>query len=234
MSVCAYMVLFVYFHNIKEAIFAQVFTPILIFVTVGLSAWLVFGMLSGKMAKGALTALLFMLVFMNYSLIDDSIRMLVSDWRWWRSAPAFLFLFINLALALRVFVTRAEADANLIKITASIGSVFLALTLFNAASGIYTLASTPQVESRPVVTDSPRVEHELVISSADTRPNFYFFIFDEYARQDVLKKCTGYDNTPFIKGLKRKMFNVSYSSYSTSTSTRISIGNSLKGVPPKF
>ncbi len=227
MSVCAYPALFVYFHNVKEAIFAQVFAPILIFVAVGLSAWLVFGILSGKMAKGALTALLFMLVFMNYSLIDDSIRRLVSDWRWWRIAPAFLFLFINLALALRVFVTKPEADAILTKITVSIGSIFLALTLFNVSSGIYTLASTPQVESRPVVTDSLCTEEALALSTAVPRPNFYFFIFDEYARQDVLKKYTGYDNTPFLKGLERKGFNVSYSSYSTSSFTGISIGNSL-------
>lgn len=227
MSVCAYPVLFIYFHNIREAVFRQVFAPILIFLAVALAAWLVFGILSGTMAKGAFTALLFMLVFMNYSLIEGGIRTIVPDWRWWRIAPASLFLLINLALALRVFVTQQEGDANLLKVTVGIGSVYLALTLFNAANGMYTLAKAPRVESQPAVTNSPRAEESLSISSAHTRPNFYFFIFDEYARQDVLKKYTGYDNTPFLKGLEGKGFNVSYSSHSGSADTRVSIGNLL-------
>jgi len=227
MSVCAYPVLFIYFHNIREAVFRQVFAPILIFLAVALAAWLVFGILSGTMAKGAFTALLFMLVFMNYSLIEGGIRTIVPDWRWWRIAPASLFLLINLALALRVFVRRPEGNSNLSKITVSIGSVYLALTIFNAANGMYTLAKAPRVESRPVVTDSPRAEDFLSISSDHRRPNFYFFIFDEYARQDVLKKYTGYDNTPFLKGLEHKGFSVSYSSHSGSDNTRVSIGNLL-------
>jgi Sulfatase len=60
-----------------------------------------------------------------------------------------------------------------------------------------------------------------------TRPNFYYFIFDEYARQDVLKKYTGHDNTPFLKGLEGKGFKVSYSSDSGSDNTRVSVGNLL-------
>lgn len=226
-SICAYPALFIYFFNIKEAIFAQVAKPLVIFISVALSAWLVFGILSGKMAKGALTAILFMLVFMNYSLIDNIFRRIVPDWRWWRIAPCFLFLFINWALALRLFIKSSKADSYFMKIIVSIGSVFLALTLFNTAGGMYTLASTSWLKSRPVDIGSPPAEHKSTISPADTQPNFYFLIFDEYARQDMLKKYAGYDNTPFLKGLERKGFSVSYSSYSTSDSTRTSIGNLL-------
>jgi glucan phosphoethanolaminetransferase (alkaline phosphatase superfamily) len=226
-SVCAYPVLFIYFYNIKELFFVQVFSPILIFVAVGIAAWLFFAILSGNMVKGAFIALLFMLIFMNYSLIDDRIRALVPDWRWWRIAPVFLFLFINLALALRVFVTRPEGNAGLAKITIALGLICLALTIFNAVSGIYTLARTPRAESRPVASNSLHEEDALTVSSVDKRPNFYFFIFDEYARQDVLKKYTGYDNTPFLKGLERKGFNISYSSFSSSVYTEVSIANSL-------
>ena len=64
-SVCAYPALFVYFYNIGGAVFAQVFPPISIFVAVGLVAWLLFGLLSGAMSKGAVIALIFLLVFMN-------------------------------------------------------------------------------------------------------------------------------------------------------------------------
>ena len=126
-----------------------------------------------------------------------------------------------MALLLRVSVKRPEGDAAFTKITAIIGGVFLALTLFNAASGVYALAAAARVEkSNPAAISAPPAD-----SSAGKRPNFYFFIFDEYARQDVLKKYTGYDNTPFLQGLERKKFNVSYSSSSTASLTEIATAN---------
>ncbi len=220
-SVCAYPVLFVFFHNVREAFFVEVLPPIVIFVAVGLGAWLFFGVISGKMVKGAFTALLFVLAFTNYSLIENIIRRILPEWRWWQIAPSFFFLFINAALALRFFITNPQADSYLLKITVSIGSAFLALTLFNLARGILTLASTSWSKSQTVVIESEPAKY------ADNLPNFYFLIFDEYARQDVLKKYTGYDNGHFLKGLERKGFSVSYSSCSTSDSTRVSVGNLL-------
>jgi hypothetical protein len=226
-SACSYPVLFLYFRNIKEAVFPQVVGPTLVFIAVALAAWLAFGLLSGTMAKGALTALLFILVFMNYSLIEGGIRKLVPDWRWWRIAPTFLFLFISLALALRVFVTRREGDDNLFKITVAIGSACLALTLFNAVNGMHTLARARSSQRRSEAAHSPGEKGYPPIRSAPARPDFYYFIFDEYARQDVLQKYTGIDNTPFLKSLERKGFRVSYSSYATADNTSVAVGNLL-------
>lgn len=233
LSVSAYPALFVYFYNIREAVFAQVFPPILIFIAVGLAAWLFFGLLSGSMPKGACIALIFLLVFMNYSSIDAIIRSLVPEWRWWRIAPAFLFLFINLALALRVMVKGPEGEAACSKIAAIIGAVFLGLTLFNAASALCTLAGTPQEKNSPVtISDSP-ADKPMVGNTGGRLPNFYFFIFDEYARQDVLQKYTGYDNTPFLQGLERKKFNVSYATEAIASSTVIVTAN-LWQYSPKY
>lgn|GEM_PF-706116 len=226
-SVCAYPVLFVYFHNIQQSVFSQVFKPILIFVEVGFFAWVVFWFLCGRMSKGALITLFFMLVFMNYALIDASVRMLIPDWRWWRIAPTLLFLFINLSLVQRVFVKRPEADSNIIRITLGIGAVFLALTVFNAGVGIYPLIKPARIGEPSIAASHSSEPDSIAIKPNGKRPNFYFFIFDEYARQDVLKKYSNYDNTPFLKGLQSKKFNVSYSSHSTSSTTRVSIGNSL-------
>jgi len=226
-SVCAYPVLFVYFHNIQESVISQAIKPILIFVVVGFFAWMAFWFLSGRMAKGALAALLFMLVFMNYAPIEACIRRLIPDWRWWRIAPTFLFLFVNLSLLQRIFIRRPEADANAIRITLGIGAVFLVLTVFNAGVGIYPLIQ-PARTGKPSLAASHLSEQDsLAMKANGKRPNFYFFIFDEYARQDVLKKYAQYDNTPFLRSLQSKKFNVSFSSHSTASTTRASIGNSL-------
>jgi hypothetical protein len=226
-SVCAHPVLFVYFHNIQESVVSQVFKPILVFTAVGFLAWIFFWFLSGRMSKGALITLFFMLVFMNYTLIDASIRMLIPDWRWWRIAPIFLFLFINLSVFQRIFVNRPERDSNINKITISIGAVFLALTVFNAGAGILNWIKLARIGEPPTADNQSPEQDAIAIEAKGKRPNFYFFIFDEYARQDILKKYAHYDNTPFLSMLESKKFNVSYSSFSTSIATRVSIGNSL-------
>lgn len=227
-SLCVYPVLFVYFYNIKEAAFTQVFSPIIIFVLVGLVAWLVFWVLSATMSKGSFIAMIFMVVFINYSLIDDSIRVLIPGWRWWRIAPVVFFFFINLALTLRLFVVGTEADVNLSKIVMAIGTIYMALTIFNAFGGINSFVSISRGKE-PLLEDgffSAKERRSSQISDGK-RSNFYFFIFDEYARQDILEKYTGYDNTPFLDGLKRKGFSVSNSSYSSSIFTQVSVGNLL-------
>ncbi len=225
-SACAYPAMYVYFHNLEEAVFAGVFPPTLVFFAIALMAWLVFRGVSGSMAKGAFTALVFLFVFINYTQIDDSIRQIAPDWRWWRIAPTFLFLFINLALALRVWAARPEADAAFFKLAMALGVLYLALTVSSAASGIYALPRS--ANSPPSLEERDTHEDEILpIGSTAQRPNLYFFIFDEYARQDVLRKYTGHDNTPFLKGLEEKGFNVSYSSESSAPKTRLALANLL-------
>lgn len=225
LAVAAYPALFVYFHNIGEAVFTQIFLPVFLFAAAGLAAWLFFGLLSASVSRGALVALLFLPVFMYYALIDDGIRALAPDWRWWRTAPAFLFLFSNLALALRIVGKRPAGDAVIAKMTTAIGAVFFGLILFNAAGGIYALTKMPRAErSTPASGSGPGRDHPAV-SSGSRRPDVYILIFDEYARQDILKKYAGYDNTPFLRELERRRFNVSYSSYSTASRTDVATAN---------
>ena len=227
-SICAYPALFVYFNNIKEAVFSQTFAPIAIFVAAGLAAWLFFGVLSGRMAKGAFVALVFMFVFMNYAQIEAGIRSTFPDWRWWRTAPTFLLLLIGLALALRREVSHPEEDDRFSKIVLAIGGLYLALIVFKGAIGMHALAAAWGTESCPATTQRVPGDDEIQRDdSGRKRPNFYYLIFDGYARQDVLQKYAGYDNAPFLRRLERKGFNVSYSSRSSSFFTEVSVGNYL-------
>jgi hypothetical protein len=227
MSVSAYPVLFVYFHNVQESVISQAATPILIFAAVGFLAWIFFWLLSGRMASGALDAMFFMLVFMNYAPIDAGIRKLIPDWRWWRIAPTILFLFMTLSLLRRFFGKRPAADARTAKIAMGIGAVFLALTLFNAGIGIEALAALARSGGPAKTAGRSAAPEPIAVRTNGRRPNFYFFILDEYSRQDILQKYADYDNAPFLDGLRSKKFNVSYSSRSTASTTRVSIGNSL-------
>jgi hypothetical protein len=108
-----------------------------------------------------------------------------------------------------------------------IGAAFLALTVFNAGAGIHSLRQLARGGEPATMAGRPAEPEPIAIRPNGLRPNFYFFIFDEYARQDVLKKYTRYDNAPFLQWLRSRKFNVSHSSRSTATTTRVSIGNSL-------
>ena len=226
-SMCAYPALFVYFNNVNEAVFSQTFAPTAIFVAAGLAAWLFFGVLSGRMSKGAFVALVFMFVFMNYSPIEAGLRSTFPDWRWWRTAPTWLLLLSGLALALRREVSRPAEDVRFSRITMAIGLLYLSLIGFKGASGMHAWTAARRTESRPATSRLVPGDEIPRDDSGRKRPNFYYLVFDEYARQDVLQKYAGYDNAPFLQRLERKGFNVSYSSRSSSLFTEVSIGNYL-------
>lgn len=227
LSVCAYPVMYVYCLNIAEVALRDVLSPILVFFLIGFFAWMIFWILSGNISKGAFSSLIFMFVFMNYAKIDAGIRMIVPDWRWWRIAPAFLFVFINLALALRARGLQREEDAVFFKLTMAIGVFYLTLHGFHAAGGIYALSRIPRAQVRPETADPTFSAPSPAINPGDKQPNVYFFVFDEYARPDILKKYTGYDNTPFLRGLESRGFNVSYTSRASFPNTRVAFANLL-------
>ncbi len=59
------------------------------------------------------------------------------------------------------------------------------------------------------------------------RPNVYYFITDEYARQDQILQVTGYDNSPFLAWLRDRGFTVSNSSHTNYPVTFLSLASSL-------
>ncbi len=60
-----------------------------------------------------------------------------------------------------------------------------------------------------------------------TGPDIYFILLDGYARADILAKYYGYDNTPFLDGLKSRGFQVSDASRSNFYWTFLSVGSAL-------
>ena len=70
-------------------------------------------------------------------------------------------------------------------------------------------------------------------------PDVYYFILDSYAREDLLQKAYGYDNSGFINALEERGFYVAQCSQSNYTRTEISVGSSLnmsylQGLDPAF
>ena len=62
---------------------------------------------------------------------------------------------------------------------------------------------------------------------AKQRPDIYFIVLDGYARADILAKYYGFDNAPFLDGLRGRGFQVSDRSRSNFYWTFLSLGSAL-------
>ncbi|MDA1101628.1 MAG: hypothetical protein O2967_21925 [Proteobacteria bacterium] len=59
------------------------------------------------------------------------------------------------------------------------------------------------------------------------RPNVYFFVFDEYARADQLKKLFDIDNAPFLNALSNRGFIIGEQSFANFPMTLLSVSSTL-------
>ena len=94
---------------------------------------------------------------------------------------------------------------------------FLALQWASHASGGKSAVSAPVLRAGPVAATLP---------PADT-PDIYYIILDGYARADTLAKYYGYDNAPFLDGLRERGFQLSQASHANYYWTFLSLASSL-------
>lgn len=61
------------------------------------------------------------------------------------------------------------------------------------------------------------------------KPDIYYFVFDRYGRQDILKKHFNFDNSEFMSFLKKSEFFTADESYANYPNTFLSLSSSLNG-----
>lgn len=126
-----------------------------------------------------------------------------------------LVVWAGLAVAIAVIVYRlTRPDA------VRIGAVIFvcALTSVTVVQAVST-SDTPSTE-RPVEADVQPL-------NARSTPNIYFFVLDEYARNDQLESVLGFDNSEFYADLRDRGFTVSEDSISPYLTTTASISSVL-------
>lgn len=72
-----------------------------------------------------------------------------------------------------------------------------------------------------------QTEPDLLALSTSQKPNIYLIILDGYARNDVLQRCYGYDNSDFTDWLVERGFIVPANSRSNYSQTILSLGSML-------
>lgn len=97
-----------------------------------------------------------------------------------------------------------------------LASFLLIQAVVNVAHGGAAIAQSP--DRQAFTTEK---------APAATAPDIYFIVLDGYARADILAEYYGFDNRPFIDGLRQQGFQVSDASRSNFTWTFLSLGSTL-------
>lgn len=79
----------------------------------------------------------------------------------------------------------------------------------------------------PPPEPGPAVAASRAADPPRSRPDIYYVILDGYARRDVLKLLSGFDNREFLEGLESRGFYVASGARSNYSQTRLSLASSL-------
>ena len=220
LAISAFPVLFLYFQNADEASFSEVVLPLIIFASSSALFFGLFFLFSKYAPKTAIITSVFMLVLLNYSLLEKGVQIIFPSLRYWHILPIFLFILGHITWFINKKLQTEIADT----ITFVLCIVFCSLILFNGVTAMPTII-------KKIYAERQVKEQKVDAAQMDTEnkefPNIYYLIFDEYSSFDVIKKYYGYDNSEFKDFLLSNNFSVSTDSHNNSIITTTVVTNIL-------
>lgn len=208
-SAC-YMPLFLYFSNVEEASFRDVFPILVIFSVLAIVLFCLCYLLTKSIWSSSLSATVGALLLTNYALLERLFFLLPIHLRYWHIVAILILSFIHLAYFISGFFPQTE-----IKTVVKVFSfVFTGLLIVNG------LIAMPSIIDKNSVPLPKRQEEALQQADKKTvRPNVYYFIFDEFSNQAMIEKYYGYSNIRFFQTLEDLGFTISYDSKNMSYAT---------------
>ena len=214
-AAAAFPALFLYFQNASEAHFGDITVTLAMFVAVGVGLFFIMLMITGKPAKSGLSAIIFLIVFLNYALIERLIRKAFPALRYWHIAPALLVLLLHAVWAI---YKRMPDDTGDI-IMPVLSGVLAILIVYNGVTAIPKIHKRVQAEAEA----KKRAAQENV--ALTDLPNFYFILFDEYSTIPFMQKYFNYDNSALLGKLEALGFNNSQTGHNDCIMTAVVTAN---------
>jgi hypothetical protein len=124
------------------------------------------------------------------------------------------------------FAVAIAVSASARRIATSVATVTLAIFI---AQPVYAILTSPILGARGAVEAvttkafGPTPQADVVIE----KPDVYYFVFDRYARADMLKSVYGFDNRTFLDALRQRGFVIADQSYANYQRTTHSVLSSL-------
>lgn len=210
-AVAVFPALFMYFQNAGEAHFGDIVPVMLIFSVIGAALYGLTLLITRKPAKAGLITALFLMVFLNYTLIEYIIQKVFPELRYWHIAPILLVLLLHAAWAICKWMPDDIGDI----LMPVLNGVLAFLIAFNGVVAI------PKITTRVKAEQEAKRLSEQVSVSEKEMPNFYFILFDEFSTIPFMEKYFNYDNTELLNKLEKIGFNISQSGHNFTSSTAI-------------
>lgn len=208
----AYPVVFLYAHNVKEAIDpAEVLIPIAFALAVTIATVVLFRALTRDWAAAALGSLLLVVLFFSYGMTWDWIGTFLNGQ--WVLLTCWLLLAVNgMALIWRFksHAWRATLPLNvLVAIAVAFNLVIIGSFVLNLRPVAAKTGSGVTASGQPTNTAA--------------RPDIYWIVLEEYGSEQVLRDDFNYDNTPFLDALRKRGFYIAADSTANYLKTAPSI-----------
>jgi hypothetical protein len=191
--------------------------PLLISVLFGSLVFFITWFIFRQTHKAAFLASLFLALFFTFGHAYIYINGKFPDTgyaRWLIAVWVILF-------ALSIFwVTRPKL--TFISAASIMNTMALALIIMSATQLDFGLGPK---SAHALGAEHAPVESNLTVP--ENPPDVYFFLLDSYGRDDLLKSSYGYDNSPFLDGLRERGFYVAECSQSNYARTELSLSSTL-------
>lgn len=209
LAVSIFPVAFLFSRNANEVNFSDVVPALLFFGCVGIIFLLIFGLMFRSADKAAITAVLFALLFVNFTHVETIILFLSPKLKYWHTVSIILLIGLHVVYLIWRFVPNRIAK----DISHIVTIVFGVLIIINIVASVPQLVNKIQAEQR-LTHESEETRTEVLSNSEN--PNIYIFGFDEYANFTQMEQGYSYDNAPLRKFFAENNFNVSYDSHNES------------------
>lgn len=215
-AIVLYPCLFIYFINIEQSKFADIFGMVgLLLATAALIFIPMFFYFRDFHKAGFFTNIILLLI-QNFALIEKGFSSVFPMLYYWHIVLIIIFVAGNLGIITQRVLVRGKA----LTINSIMLFIFGGLIIINA------LSVTPKIY-RLMTEKSSETDLKIELSNNINDANVYYFIFDEYGGLDNLERYCGYDNSPFYKSLEELGFNVSKNSRNGTYQTTVEIPNLL-------
>lgn len=212
--VCAFPAAFLYFQNAAEAGFSEAAPFLFGSVAVGLVIFAALAALTRKPGKSAIIVSLFMMAVLNFSYLENAMKLALPDLKYWHTVPIVLVVMLHVMYAIWHF-TKENTAGDVSKIVCL---VFGGLIIFNSAIAAPKIVG--HYKTQRILAEKKEQEAQQPGQSNTDMPNVYLLIFDEYANFTEMEECYDYDNAPLKDFLVEHNFNISYTSHNESAVSR--------------
>lgn len=212
MSICAistFPVIFMYCQNADEAGFGEIVPVLLGYLTVGILLFTVFVVFLRTVAKATLISIVFIIILLNFALLENLLKIVFPSLRYWHSVPILLVIGMHFAYFISRLIKEDIAEVG-VKI---LGLVFVCLIAINVIFAIPQIIGYMKAQSELAEI---RKQKEQTVEGVLDEPNVYLLIFDEYANFPQMEEYYSYDNAPLKDFLIKNNFNIDYSGHNES------------------